>query len=176
MRTQGLIHIYYGTGKGKTTAAMGLSLRALGQGQQVVVVQFLKNHATGEIKLLEQLGHIRLFRGKAGTHFTSAMTGEEWEATRAIHEQNFEQAAQLVQSGQCDLLVLDEILDAMAKGLFEEDCLLSFLEHRPENLEVVLTGRAPSEKLRACADYITKMVSERHPFDREIPAREGIEY
>ena len=78
------------------------------------------------------------------------MTGEEREATRAIHEQNFEQAVQLVQSGQCDLLVLDEILDAMAKGLFEEDCLLSFLEHRPENLEVVLTGRAPSEKLRAC--------------------------
>ena len=176
MREQGLVHLYYGNGKGKTTAAMGLALRALGQGKQVVIVQFLKNHVTGEIKLFEQMEHVRLFRGKAGNHFTSSMTPEELSKTKEIHEQNFSQALELIEQGRCELLVLDEILDAVAKGLFEEKPLISLLEQRPRTLEVVLTGRKPSERVRAIADYITKMEKERHPFDSGIPAREGIEY
>lgn len=176
MREQGLVHIYCGNGKGKTTAAMGLALRALGQGNQVVIVQFLKKRATGEIKILEQMERIHLFRGKAGDHFTSAMTPEEKKSTKEIHEKNFASAQQLIASGKCDILVLDEILDAVAKDMFEEERLCSFLKHRPSSLEVILTGREASSAVRKYADYITRMEKERHPFDRGISAREGIEY
>ena len=176
MREQGLVHIYYGNGKGKTTAAMGLALRALGQGEAVVIVQFLKKYATGEIQMLQGEARAQVFRGKAGNHFTSAMTEEERKETRKIHEMNFSRAEQLIAEGKCELLILDEVLDAVAKGMFDEGMLVSFLKRRPPFLEVVLTGRAASPAVRETADYITKMEKERHPFDRGIQAREGIEY
>ena len=100
---QGLLHLYWGDGKGKTTAAMGLALRALGSGKRVVIVQFLKGGNSGEIPLLAQLG-AEIYRGKAGQKFVFQMTPEEKAATRELQNQNL--AAAIAQPA--DLLILDE--------------------------------------------------------------------
>ena len=103
MEQKGLLHLYYGDGKGKTTAAMGLALRSLGSGRRVVIVQFLKGGKSGEIPLLERLG-AKVFRGKAGQKFVSRMTPEEKEQTRALQDRNL--AAAMTEDA--DLLILDE--------------------------------------------------------------------
>ena len=168
---QGLIHVYYGDGKGKTTAAMGLAMRALGVGMRVTVLQFLKNRPSGEVAMLEKLG-ARVLRGQANDKFVFQMTDAEREETARIHSENFQLAAQ---SG-CDLLVLDEALSAVRVGVFSQEVLVAFLKDKPLAMEVVLTGHAALEPVMERADYITHMVCERHPYARGIEARRGIEF
>ena len=117
MESLGLLHLYYGDGKGKTTAAMGLALRALGSGKRVVIVQFLKGGQSGEIPLLEQLG-ATVYRGKAGQKFVFQMNEAEKAATRTLQNQNL--AAALAQP--CDLLVLDEAGSAWELDMVEKTC------------------------------------------------------
>lgn len=171
----GCIHIYFGNGKGKTTAAAGLALRALGTGMPVVVAQFLKHKPSGEIRMLAEFPGVTIFLGKAGSGFTNTMTTAQREETLAIHLRHFAQAT-LVAQQQGGLLVLDEILGAIETGLFPEDALIQFLKARPDTLEVVLTGRSPSDALLALGDYLTEMRCLRHPYEKGIGAREGIEY
>ena len=168
---QGLLHLYWGDGKGKTTAAMGLALRALGSGKRVVIVQFLKGGNSGEIPLLAQLG-AEIYRGKAGQKFVFQMTPEEKAATRELQNQNL--AAAIAQPA--DLLILDECLDTVEAGLLTVQAVYTLLQNRPKGLEVVLTGRAAPPALLELADYHTRMQLVRHPFERGIPARFGIEY
>ena len=170
MESLGLLHLYYGDGKGKTTAAMGLALRALGSGKRVIIVQFLKGGQSGEIPLLEQLG-ATVYRGKAGQKFVFQMNKAEKAATRALQNQNL--AAALAQP--CDMLVLDETLGAIEAGLLDEDVIAGFLQSRPEQLEVVMTGRYPSDRLVELADYVSRIDKVKHPFDKGIGARAGIE-
>ena len=123
MESLGLLHLYYGDGKGKTTAAMGLALRALGSGKRVVIVQFLKGGQSGEIPLLERLG-ATVYRGKAGQKFVFQMNEAEKAATRALQNKNL--AAALAQP--CDMLVLDEAgsaweLDMVDKALLQQAVL-----------------------------------------------------
>ena len=115
---QGLLHLYWGDGKGKTTAAMGLALRALGSGKRVVIVQFLKGGNSGEIPLLAQLG-AEIYRGKAGQKFVFQMNEVEKAATRALQNQNL--AAALAQP--CDMLVLDEAGSAWELDMVDKDLL-----------------------------------------------------
>ena len=173
---RGLVHLYYGDGKGKTTAALGLALRALGCGKRVVLVQFLKNTPCGELTALERHDGMTVLRGKAGTHFTFAMTEAERRQTKAIHEDNFAQAMALVQSGQCDLLILDEVADALQTGLLDERLLREAVLEKPRGLELVMTGHQPADWLAEAADYVTEMKKRKHPFDCGVPAREGVEF
>lgn len=173
--TMGLIHLYCGDGKGKTTAAMGLALRAAGQGFRVLILQFLKNRPTGEVFALEKIPGITLWRGKEGSGFSFQMTPEQKEKTRAIHNENLKEAIAQCKAGKWDVLILDEAVGAYGKELLDQAMLLDFLDHRPSGLEVVLTGRNPDEALRCRADYITRMEKEKHPYDRGIPSRIGIE-
>lgn len=170
-RTRGLVHLYWGDGKGKTTAAMGLALRALGSGRSVVIVQFLKGGQSGEIPLLRSLG-ARIFRGKAGTKFSFQMSEEEQAETLALQTENLRQAL----ACRCDMLVLDEACSAWQTGLVDQELLKKAVLERPEGQEVVLTGRNPPEWLREAADYITEMRCCRHPFEWGISAREGVEF
>ena len=167
----GLVHLYWGAGKGKTTAAMGLALRALGAGRRVAVVQFLKGRDSGEIPLLEGLG-AQVFRGKAGTKFSFQMTGAEKAETRALQTDHLRRALAL----DAELLVLDEACAAWQKDLVDRVLLKGAVLDRPEGREVVLTGREPPEWMREAADYVTEMRCHRHPFEQGVPARKGVEF
>ncbi len=167
----GLVHLYWGAGKGKTTAAMGLALRALGAGRRVAVVQFLKGRDSGEIPLLEGLG-AQVFRGKAGTKFSFQMTGAEKAETRALQTDHLRRALAL----DAELLVLDEACAAWQTDLIDRDLLRAAVLDRPEGREVVLTGREPPEWMREAADYVTEMRCHCHPFEQGVPARRGVEF
>lgn len=171
----GLVHVYTGKGKGKTTAAMGLILRASGRGLRVTLLQFMKGRPTGELQALERLEGVQVYRAKEMTKFSFQMTETEKEAVRQRHDALLRDVIGRCRADGTDLLVLDEALGAMATGLLDEGLLLDFLDHRPAHLEVVLTGRNPSPALLERADYVTEMVKRKHPFDKGVPARDGIE-
>ena len=202
---RGLIHIYCGDGKGKTTAALGLALRAVGRGKRVVIARFLKNDDSGEIGPLSRLGGVTLIPCRRSFGFTWNMTPEEraeaaayygglleeaWKLAcpkEACGKERREAAGQMALSGAdtdqpassrrgVDLLILDEALGACSQGMISEKRLLELLDDRPEELEVVLTGRNPSEALLARGDYVTRMDAVRHPYEKGIGAREGVEY
>lgn len=174
--TCGQIHLYCGDGKGKTTAAIGLLVRALGNGKRCVLVQFLKGGESGEIAFLQGCPNLTVYRGKQGTSFFSKMSPEEKEETKKLHMENLEKAINLVETGKCDLLVLDEVCAAFRYGLVEEQTLRSLVQHKPETLELVLTGRNPAEFMVEAADYLTEMQLKKHPFQKGIGARKGIEF
>lgn len=168
---KGLVHLYCGNGKGKTTAAMGLALRALGQGMRVVVVQFLKNGTSGELEPLKKLG-AAVYSGQPGAKFTFQMNAEE--KAQAAKENNARLAEALQQP--CDLLILDEICAARNSGMVDEALAKQAVLERPQHREVVLTGRNPEAWMVEAADYITEMQPRRHPYEQGIPARKGIEF
>ena len=169
-----LNHIYYGLGKGKTTAALGLILRATGCGVPCVLLQFLKDSKCGELESLEKLG-VAVFRGKAPkAMFSRDMTPEQLEETRAIHNRNLADAIECSSDG--GLLVLDELLDAVALELVDENAVRGLLENKPENLELVITGHTEIAWIFEKADYITEMKKHRHPYDSGIMGRRGIEF
>lgn len=171
----GMIHIYEGTGKGKTTAGIGLAVRCAGHGFQVLYSQFLKDGSSGEISVLRRIPEITVMVCEKNFGFTFLMNDEQKKEAEQYYSSLFQNIVRTAQEKHCRLLVLDEILDACASGMVREKMLTDFLEHRPSDMEVVLTGRDPSDRLVKLADYITDMRKEKHPFDRGIRAREGIE-
>lgn len=171
----GLIHLYCGDGKGKTTAAMGLAIRAAGHGKKVLILQFLKGWPTGELKSLAQIEGIQVLRGKEGMAFSFQMTPEERIQTKALHEEHLRLAMHKAQLGECEVLILDEVMGAVGTGLLEESLVTGFLQAKPPQLEVVLTGRNPPPQWIELADYVTEMKKIKHPYERGIPARDGIE-
>lgn len=170
----GLIHLYCGDGKGKTSAAVGLAVRASGAGQQVVFTQFFKDGSSSEIESLKRLPGIRTIHANTVKGFYHAMTPEQREQAREDYTALFRQVTDAARDA--DLLILDEIVSACNRGVVPETLVTDFLRCKPQQLEVVLTGRAPSPALTVLADYITEMRKLRHPFDRGIPARKGIEF
>lgn len=171
----GLIHIYCGDGKGKTTAAVGLAVRCAGRGNNVLLVQFLKSRDSGELYSLAKLPDIEVMRGKESKKFTFQMNEEEKHALLIEHNKMFEQVLAKIKNGGYSLLILDEVIGALNAKVFEMPKLIEFLRHKPENLEVVLTGRNPAPELVEIADYVSEMRKVKHPMDKGIMAREGIE-
>ncbi len=176
MKSAGLMHVYYGDGKGKTTAALGLALRAYGQGFQAVILQFFKGSFSGELAALEKLPGIKVLRGQSGGKFLSSMSREEKEALRHAHDGMLREALALAKQGACGLLVLDEALDACRLSMLDESILADLLECRSGGMEVVITGHQAVDWIMEKADYVTEMVKRKHPYDRGITARKGIEY
>ena len=171
----GLIHIYCGDGKGKTTASLGLTMRCAGHGGRILYVQFLKSRPTGELKMLDLLPGVTVLRGQGITKFTFQMSEAEKAAARQEHEQLFDKICQACRDDSLQLLVLDEVIGACNTGLFDEAALVRFLKTKPRDLEVVLTGRDPSPQLVALADYVSEICKCKHPYDKGITARDGIE-
>jgi len=165
-----MLHIYTGEGKGKTTAAMGLALRALGHGRKVVILQFLKSGTSGELMPLTKL-EATVISGKSGCKFVSAMSPEEKRETRNMNDGNMRNVLGMT----FDLLVLDEACAALKYDLVDPELIRQAISQKSER-EIVLTGRDPAQFLLDAADYITDMVCVRHPYERGITAREGIEY
>ena len=169
-----MIQIYCGDGKGKTTAAVGLSVRAAGRGRRVVFAQFLKSADSGERAVLAGLPTVALVPVPQSMKFTFQMDPDERRAEAGRQAALLERAAAL--SAGADLLVLDELCAALNAGMVPLDRVLSLLDGRPEGLEVVITGRNPPQALLDRADYITEMKKHRHPYEQGTPARKGIEW
>lgn len=170
----GRIHIYYGDGKGKTTAAMGLVVRAAGSGLRVLVFQFLKDNSSGERKSLDALPNVTCLAGREPVKFVSRMNGDE--RAELLHYNNKALDEIIKFCGPFDMLLLDEVLDAMQKDVLSEEKLISFIRHKPRGLEIVMTGHEVTDELLEMADYATEMRKIRHQFDKGRSARKGIEF
>mgnify|MGYP002772883431 FL=1 len=181
-----MLHAYWGDGKGKTCAAMGLVVRAAAAGWRVVVVQFLKDGSSSEISLLKGLPGVEaVLSDGALAKFTFRMSDEEKAASRALHDDNLRRAFELVSvpaegPAACEgsLLVLDEALDALRAGLLDESLLRSVMAWAAgaDRCEVVVTGHSLPDFVAEAADYLTRFSCERHPYQRGVAARRGIEY
>lgn len=171
----GYLHVYYGNGAGKTTAAMGLALRAAGQGLQVAVAQFLKDARSGERAALARLPGVTLLPAPQRLSFTFAMTEEERREYRDFLHDLWRQILKLLAENRVDLLVLDEWGDALAQGWFSKEEAAALWEAAGDT-ELVVTTHALPDFLRERADYLTEMKARRHPYDKGLSARRGIEY
>lgn len=172
----GLMHIYYGEGKGKTTASMGLALRCAGCGGKVLIMQCMKRDNSGERYVLERLSQITLWKTYPFVKFSFQMDVLEKQQAKTWYTKQFLEIVEIVQTGAYQMLVMDELLSCIRCGFLEESLVLSFLNQKPKELEVVITGRDPSEKLLEKADYVTEMVKRKHPYDKGIVARRGVEF
>ena len=168
---KGLVHIYCGEGKGKTTAAAGLAVRALGAGLRVVFVQFMKNGRSCEVGVLKDAG-VRFVCGNDTMKFSCDMDAEDRIRAREGHDRSLREAL----TQDCDLLILDEACSAYDKDLVDPELVKQAVLGKPEGREVVLTGRDPADWMIECADYVTFMDCVKHPFKKNIKARKGIEY
>lgn len=173
---KGLIHLYYGDGKGKTTAAVGLGVRAYGKGLKVLFVQFLKDNKSGEIMSLDKFGDkFLVLKGKPVIKFLRSMNTEEKEET--IEEMNrlFDRAIINATRDDYDMIILDELIDAINLNIIDKDKFLSFIKSKPQKLEIVITGHDPSAEFFKLCDYVTEIKKIKHPYDIGIKARDGIE-
>jgi len=173
-QAQGLIQVYTGPGKGKTTAALGLALRAAGHGLRVYIIQFMKGWPLyGELVSLKRLPNITL-RQFGRTQFVDPQEPSA-EDIRLAHEA-LEHAREIIARGEHDMVILDEINIAVDFGLLRLNEVLPLLEAKPEHMELVLTGRnAPADFVRR-ADLVTEMLDIKHPYDSGTPGRKGIEF
>ena len=175
MNNKGCVHIYYGDGKGKTTAAVGLGVRAAGAGLKVLIYQFLKDNSSSECSILKNIPGITLVDGKKQTKFTFDMTPEEKEEAGRFYRAAFKTVTDMAVKENYDVLLLDEILHVVNNQMLPEVNLLRFLEKRPGGMEVIITGYNPSKTLIEHADYVSHIIKEKHPFDQNLKARVGIE-
>lgn len=176
MERKGLLHIYCGDGKGKTTAALGLLMRAAGRGMRVHLVQLMKGRDTGELAVLRQIPGVTLARCDRDYGFVRAMGPAERQAITACHNRLLADAQALAETGQLGLLVLDELNPAYAHGLLDRPLARHLILQRPPALELALTGRAPDQVFLQAADYISEITALRHPYRQGVPARKGIEF
>ena len=173
--TKGYVQVYTGDGKGKTTAAVGLALRALGAGMNVYFAQFIKGAKYSEIGMLERLA-------ESGAGIVCKQYGEGCfifrepaEADRIAAKNGLEEVRRVIKSGAYQLVVLDEANVAVSLGLLSEEDLLSVIDDRPGTVELVFTGRGAPEKLKERADLVTEMREVKHYYRDGVLARRGIE-
>jgi cob(I)alamin adenosyltransferase len=167
------VHIYTGDGKGKTTAALGLAVRALGRGWKVLLIQFLKPlGGSGEIDACGKLPGFESMQF-GGPAFVRSVPPDPEDVARA--ESALKTAGERIREGW-DMVILDEILQSVSLGLLDEDRVLDLVRARPDSVELVLTGRGATAPLIDAADLVTEMVAVKHPFEKGTPARAGVEY
>jgi cob(I)alamin adenosyltransferase len=172
---RGLVIILTGDGKGKTTAALGLALRAIGHGMRVTVVQFLKDRVCGEHRSAERLAPQLQIR-RMGLGFVPPSGGEARREHRQAADEALREVRRLLAGGACEMVVADEVLTALGLGLVEEEAVEALLEERPAQVHLVLTGRGATERLLARADLVTEMREVKHPHDGGAAAEPGIEF
>ena len=169
---KGYVHVYTGNGKGKTTAALGLALRASGAGLKVYIQQFAKNKESGEIKALHRIYNIKVSQCGSGPF----IIGKPAIADIECAIKGFEEAKKNILSGKYDLVILDEINIAVKIGLLETEDVIDIIRKKPRNVELVLTGRGCPSSIIKMADLVTEMREVKHPYRRGIVGRRGIEY
>lgn len=173
---KGLIHLYTGNGKGKTTSAFGLAIRAKGHGRNVLILQFLKSgiRNSGEENIAKSIGiEIMRFKGQTTPLFDK-------QANLQKLKESIQDALVLsidkLKSKAYDIVILDEIITALSSNLISEEDIQKILDAKPYNTELVMTGRGASQWLMDKADYVTEMRMVKHPFEKKVKARKGIEF
>lgn len=173
---KGLIHLYCGEGKGKTTASLGLIVRASGAGYDVVIVQYFKSWETSELRILEKFPNVTIIHGELPKEFTWQLNSDKQHEIVEVHNRMFQQAVAAIHPDQKTLFVMDEMIGATTYSYIDCDMVLSYLRNKPDNVEVILTGRNPLPEFIELADYVSNVTKVKHPYDRGILARRGIEY
>lgn len=172
----GLVSVYTGPGRGKTTAALGLALRVLGWGGRVCFVQFIKGYPEiGEGKFAADYGE-RFVLKQFAEDKSPAIREEDVLARREAAEKALAFAESAVASGEYDLVVLDEINNALHYRLVNLARVLKLIQGKPKHVELVLTGRSAAPELVEAADYATEMLMTKHPYEKGITARRGVDY
>ncbi len=170
--SDGLIQIYTGNGKGKTTAAFGLAIRAYGRGVPVFIIQFMKTGDTGEIITCNRLGIPNYSYGREDFINKANPASQDKELAKKA----LDKAQEIMRNESYGLLILDEIINAIDFGLIADPEVIEMLEKKPRALEIILTGRNASSEIMEKADLITEMEEIRHPWQKKIAARLGIEW
>ena len=174
---KGYIQVYTGDGKGKTTAALGLGLRAVGRGYTVWMFQFLKGRSSGEVESTPYLdGRFRMFRLAETDQFFDALNDAEIARLKARLQEELEQIREAMRREDCDILILDEIIGVIHTGFLNIAEVCALLEGKPPGMEVILTGRNAPRELVAKADLVTEMRCIKHYYCDGVPARVGIEH
>lgn len=168
----GLLHIYCGDGKGKTTAALGLAMRGAGAGMKVCVVQFMKGGDTSELESLKQLKNITVMRCDREYGFSFCMSDEDRKNITACHNKLLEEAF----AGGYDMIILDEFNCAYESGFLDAVRAEELIINGKSSAEIIITGRNPASVFIDIADYISEITCRRHPYEQGIKARRGIEY
>lgn len=169
-------HIYYGDGKGKTTAAIGLAVRAAGSKMKVLFVQFLKTEFSGERHILSHTENVTLTFCPLELKFTFDMDDKENAQAAKIFKGIFDNAVTTALTEKYDMVVLDEVFEAINAHMLSESEVYEFITNAPSSMEIVMTGHNPPQKFMDCADYITEFKKIKHPYDRGITGRIGIEF
>jgi cob(I)alamin adenosyltransferase len=171
---KGLIQVYTGNGKGKTTAALGLALRAVGHGFKVFVIQFMKGNINyGELESAKKLFPYLTIKQMGRETFISKTNPDPIDIKMA--QEGFALAEQAIKNGEFDIVILDEINVALDYGLIALSDLLQLIDSKPASVELILTGRNAKPEIMEKADLVTEMVERKHYYDKGIPARKGIE-
>lgn len=189
---RGLVHVYTGEGKGKTTASLGLALRAMGHGLSVYMVQFMKIGYTGEALALQKFGLPMTFESFNVTCKNQAHHDEEirkgtfagycrdcfvpTQYDQPMAQKAFSEGKDAVLSGKYDLVIFDELNIALNMKLIPEEIVVSMVKEKPMHTEIVITGRNAPDDLLQVADYVTIMGLKKHPYMKQIYARKGIEF
>lgn len=171
-----MIHIYYGDGKGKTTASVGLAARAAGSNMKVLFVQFLKTEFSGERHVLSHTENITVTFCPIELKFTFDMDEKEKLQASKLFKGIFERSVTTALTERYDMVVLDEIFDAINYDMISEADVYEFIANAPSSMEIVMTGHNPSERFIEAADYVTEFKKIKHPFDRGITGRKGVEF
>ncbi|MGI5873839.1 MAG: cob(I)yrinic acid a,c-diamide adenosyltransferase [Bacillota bacterium] len=173
---KGLIHIYTGNGKGKTTASVGLAVRCAGSGRKVVFTQLMKGNHSSERNVLEHLDGVFVIPAEKNFGFSWNLTEEEKAEAKEVYTRQFERAVAKAEEEQCRMIVFDEIISAYNYDMIDRERVLAFLRNKREDLEVVLTGREPAAELTELAAYVSEIGKVKHPYDNGTPFRKGIEF
>ena len=171
---KGFVHIYYGDGKGKTSAAIGLIVRAVGAGMKVFLARFLKDDNSCELSVLKTLNGVTLGDCPHELPFWFVMKEEEKQSYRQYATALFKRAQ--IESSSNDVVVLDEFLDAVELGIVDKQKALDFVASFPKNTELVLTGHSIPDGFEQLAHYVSFVKAQKHPYQEGVLARRGIEY
>ena len=174
MLEKGLIQIYTGDGKGKTTAAVGQAVRAKGRGFNVYVIQFLKkNDSSGEQGVLRKMGiDVKCF---GGDYAFRKLTQKEVKKAKVFFGKIVDEIANEIEQKRCDIVILDEINVLVRENLLDKEEVVEFIKNKPQNTELILTGRGADKEIIGLADLVTECVKIKHPYDKKVKARKGIE-
>lgn len=173
---RGMVHIYTGDGKGKTTAAIGLAIRAAGHNKKVYILQFLKGRITGEREIADKLPMITFERANKSKKFVFQMNEREKEELISEISQTWDKLKKITRESKYEIIIIDEIMGAISNGLIGLEKVVELIKEKDSTKEIILTGRNAPEELIELADYVTEMRMVKHPYTENIPARKGIEF
>ena len=172
MEREGKVQLYTGDGKGKTTAAVGQAIRALGHGHRVLLVQFLKGRPSGEVKILGEMKNVTVERFGSSKFVCGKPTPEDTE----LAKKGFERAREAVLSGDYELVILDEINLLIDYNMIDVSQVVDLIKKRPKGVELILTGRNAHPRIVDAADLVSEIRDVKHYYERGIAARPGVEY